>query len=979
MSSKKLFLSGIVLVSGLLFASYTFAGSGELRFDQSNVSVRLNCTHPTVNVIVSGDIYNSYTADIPFVNQLILVNPNQSSASAFGSKTINNGSCWSLSNCLRFVGSKDSGMLSGGNNGWTFTLQNSGYFRSTTISFTGYRQSTQSVVSSWSTNYTTTNGLLSLLNLDVSLYPAPCTWDTANPIFGFTWMTPHVTNYIYPQFNDRIYRFDLRDMSGINDYGFYTWYNGDPRDADWTVWSDYSTWPTVLNGSGINLATFVFEIGVETSVWSNTFTVNTFTGTLNYTWWDVITWSNNELLFYPYDFTWNRRNRNYTGSLTTGALWLASFSDADGYRSFGTEREVIITWYVYDRANPALKSNTFAVHFNYGANPWSSNIESSGLVTGCGPNGLSTIGVNTAPGADSGAYIQKYNSGFYLRPFKVFIHDDWAGVDSGTIVVTITGTQWGSPFTVNLTGTVSDSSNLWLTPFTRTGPISVATAGNGIQSVYSVTGSDRNYEVLVNYTGKWDSETQINVTVNYQDLVGRAWSGVSCNYVSTAVPFDNNRESDIHLLRTPFPMWGILSGFVIDLQDERAGVDSGTIVLTISWYEFTGGVLSPRIFTFTWSAGLGTWLAQYSITTGLDILDPQLYNYTITVPISTDYFSGYFVPERPILITIAYSDLRVPVPNSNASNTGININENALLRGFLNVTDEINTTAEWFDAFPISTYSATSGNTQFSGLQFSIFDHRAGVDGEYNFVKIVWDRRWVPATYLFSTSDSTGRNRADWTCVSDNCMTGDMSKIAELVSDYDSYTGQHPTIQQSTWYKFQITWHNIYFDYGYYASGGVLQPSLYDVTISWSDLRPDVPNYSTWSTWLFLDNLQCRFLERCSFDQLTLVWWDEIWADPDDTITQNPLTGTIDGFEVDKITSTRLNIVWSGIELDAVNHIVSCSAAEWLLDIPITLNFTGVTQLPPTPATTGYTDRELKIADGLFELTGVNNDILIVQ
>jgi len=130
-------------------------------------------------------------------------------------------------------------------------------------------------------------------------------------------------------------------------------------------------------------------------------------------------------------------------------------------------------------------------------------------------------------------------------------------------------------------------------------------------------------------------------------------------------------------------------------------------------------------------------LAQYSITTGLDILDPQLYNYTITVPISTDYFSGYFVPERPILITIAYSDLRVPVPNSNASNTGININENALLRGFLNVTDEINTTAEWFDAFPISTYSATSGNTQFSGLQFSIFDHRAGVDGEYNFVKIV--------------------------------------------------------------------------------------------------------------------------------------------------------------------------------------------------------------------------------------------------
>ena len=63
------------------------------------------------------------------------------------------------------------------------------------------------------------------------------------------------------------------------------------------------------------------------------------------------------------------------------------------------------------------------------------------MVSGCGPNGSSTIGINTAPTSDSGAYIQKYNSGFYLRPFKVFLHDDRAGIDSGTIAVTITGMQ----------------------------------------------------------------------------------------------------------------------------------------------------------------------------------------------------------------------------------------------------------------------------------------------------------------------------------------------------------------------------------------------------------------------------------------------------------------------------------------------------------------------------------------------------------
>lgn len=44
-------------------------------------------------------------------------------------------------------------------------------------------------------------------------------------------------------------------------------------------------------------------------------------------------------------------------------------------------------------------------------------------------------------------------------------------------------------------------------------------------------------------------------------------------------------------------------------------------------------------------------------------------------------------------------------------------------------------------AFPLSTYSATSGNTQFSGLEFSIMDHRAGVSGDYNLVVITGSRR----------------------------------------------------------------------------------------------------------------------------------------------------------------------------------------------------------------------------------------------
>ncbi|MBU0626438.1 hypothetical protein KKG31_02350 [Patescibacteria group bacterium] len=73
--------------------NYSFAGSGELLFDQSNVDVHLYCTTPTVNVIVSGDVYNSYTADMPFVDGVVFSNPNQTAATAFGSKTMNNGVC----------------------------------------------------------------------------------------------------------------------------------------------------------------------------------------------------------------------------------------------------------------------------------------------------------------------------------------------------------------------------------------------------------------------------------------------------------------------------------------------------------------------------------------------------------------------------------------------------------------------------------------------------------------------------------------------------------------------------------------------------------------------------------------------------------------------------------------------------------------------------------------------------------------------
>jgi hypothetical protein len=50
-----------------------------------------------------------------------------------------------------------------------------------------------------------------------------------------------------------------------------------------------------------------------------------------------------------------------------------------------------------------------------------------------------------------------------------------------------------------------------------------------------------------------------------------------------------------------------------------------------------------------------------------------------------------------------------------------------------------------------------------------------------------------------------------------------------------------------------------------------------------------------------------------------------------------------------------------------------------MMDTPITLDFTKVTRLGGTPSSTGYQNLTLKIADGLFELTGAGMDQLIVK
>jgi len=962
----------------------SFASAYRLYFSPDTISVHLNCATTGVYLMVSGAAYNGYQFDILEQSNIIYTWPviNGYTTNNFVSQSIVPNYFIDGSYVLRmiWVHNPSNTDASGISQWWRITIQNSGFLRTWTVDL---KFNTSSITKAWQGQ---TNYLESTWNIVVDFYLWPCATDTIAPTFGFTgWMTPHTTNYTWPQYNDRIYRFNLRDMSGATDRWFTSWYTND-WDVDRTGGTYYAQ--SVVNGSGIDLATFVMQVAVESAPDSSSFpTVITLTGTLNATWWSAITWSDAGLVFYPYDFIRNRLNRNYTWYALTGTLRPSSTSDIDGNRSFGTEQEVIMTGYVRDRANNL--SNTFAVRFNHGAIPRSSNVEWTGLVQYCGPNGSQTIWVSV-PTSDSGAYITKYNSYFILEPFKVYLHDDRAGIDTGTITVYLSGTQNGTRTWITLTVA---SSEISLTPFSRVGPISIATAGNGTQSVYSAIGSTRNYETLVDYTGQRDPETRIEISINYKDLVGRTWTQVSCNYYNTYAPYANNRTSDVHLNRTPFSSGARLSGLTINVEDERAGVDSWTLVLTISGRtinDIVNRTTAPVSLVFSW-ASLSSRLTAYPTHTWA-INGSQQYNYLITIPENAD-FTWYFAPEHPFAIIISYTDFAghtqtatkqfsnidngsnyaalygsnvVTSAYTNTNSLLININENPLLRRFSAITDPINR----LEAFSLGTYSTTSGNTQFTGLSFAIMDHRAGVDGDYNLVVVTGSRRWSLATYVFATPTSTGKNLAPRTSCVGNCRTGDMSALAALVTDYDSFNAQHPTVQASTWYKYQITGHSIYFDYGVYGS-----PSAYGVNVYMSDLRPDDPNDIITGTSLALPTLACMFLDRCSHNQLTFVRWSGV-TDMNQTIDMNPLTGTLDGNIVDIFGGSRVSVVGSWVRIDTWTSVLYCNAAGGLLDTPITLDFTNANPLPDTPTTTWYSNVTLKVADGLFLLSG---DVLIVQ
>ena len=620
--------------------------------------------------------------------------------------------------------------------------------------------------------------------------------------------------------------------------------------------------------------------------------------------------------------------------------------------------------------------------------PWASNMSAGTYgtrITGCGPSNSQSIQVNTAPVVDSGAYLTKWNKGFYLEPFRVYMQDEWVGVDQSSIELVISGSILTASGSLSGITLIFDgptlSSRTWLHQY------SLATGYTWWGGTPLLDEQKYNYYIDMPQSTSYLSwyfapETKVEVFVHYKDFYGNLLSQhtgdqVSCNYSAGLIPFVQNPSwtSDLHIYRYPYPQWGILTGFSISLEDEWAGINSGTIALRIQGQKLTGPshVLTPvdELFTGQRLADLW-WIHSYAVSwSSLWLMEDQIYNYTIDIPDSySSYLSGdFFAPERDVTVSIeSYSDfaLRNWLTNSQT----VNQSASPFVTTFWSTMDPLST---WDSAFPISTYGIPT-----TWFEFGVFDHWAGVDSWYNLVKIEWTRRWNLATYLFAASGSSLRSSTGWiqcgASFGNNCLATSMDQNPQQITGYDAYQAIHPTMWLSTGYFYQVMGHDIYFDY----TSHVLASSPYTVSIYSEDLKPSSPNpllashSSAISTWF-----SCLPINRCSYKELTFVRWPDIFNHVNYTVTQDPLA-PITGTTNNPFMGIRVNVIWSGVTIDTGNSLIDCSS-WWVLGSDITLSFTWVVPLWGTPTSTWYAFPSLKVVDWSFELTGVNMDILIVK
>jgi len=547
----------------------------------------------------------------------------------------------------------------------------------------------------------------------ISFRASPDTEDKQTPIFTNNETTTNPNNNFPMRQINRQYKnnFDFKFNLTDNDFDaggeHENWRIRDPEiNNDRYEWSwfrpneTHTSTTNITNQDWIDPESFKLEIKIAT--WRDHSTTqnsrNNWRSTNTFTSWTntILTW---------HDRTRRYRYKNYSWQIDKTTLpdfWIEELILISGYVSdrnmaptgrpanANTITRVDMTWHSQRNTN---NETNFKYYFNQWMRPWFNNTTSGTY------QHTETCNID----------INRFQTGFNIISISWFLHDDRAGIDTGTISIIITGST-NKTYTYNdseLTITNFSFQSTWCRDDTNYPNSPYGNTNFQYSDGEHLTNNDIvcdtwSYNSTWNYKlifsdpiTTYSPETQIQISIKYKDKKWKTWRPVSCNWITNKQPrytntwdatrnsgfFDNSFRSNLMQLSN-YPQWAHITWLLLQLQDDRSWVDSWSVNMAI-----TGKTLNPTKtniiqkeittklssaldssnYTQLWTELRYNWIAEaypnyldeywIAITTipSRQLLNHEL-NFLQTDPTKSN-FTWYFAPEYPININWTFNDL----------------------------------------------------------------------------------------------------------------------------------------------------------------------------------------------------------------------------------------------------------------------------------------------------------------------------------
>lgn len=461
-SFKRLGWLLIVVLFGATFAanpSYNFAPA-------SGTELKLHCNYTmNLSLLAGGQNYNAFESTISFDSGNVIV-----THGSVNSPFTQNQGYSLIGNLYRTYGALPGGQKSSVDaNAINFWFRTSNNIASSTLSFTDRLWWSITFWPSTTDDGATLNGfdvngadiLTAAYNATYTFVPLPCVPDATAP--AIVDITPINWSRYIP--NNQIISFTTYDWAGAGDVSGPSPLATNNRSHYW-----YSGWPLLLTNYVAAPATVDNQEGVNSSTIKATVscpTCTSFGGPYVLTASNLIIvdwlgdWTRNE-------YTWNSKRRWYDVSFVAPA-------------PYEIEKTVTVNFEVVDNANEtgAVHTGTTSISFNAPQAPVLQRI---------------------LPSTDTFVSPSKAN------PIKIYISDDWAGVDTGSIKISIpTIMSWAEQV---MTGYTYSWSEL-------TFVLSWGATGLGNSGKYEVS-----------FFPLWDFPANATVIITWLalDLAGTSWT-----------------------------------------------------------------------------------------------------------------------------------------------------------------------------------------------------------------------------------------------------------------------------------------------------------------------------------------------------------------------------------------------------------------------------------------------------------------------